>query len=72
MIRAIRTAYGAGIRAGKSPRPLIQRADGTKVLASPVNPYNCKTQFLRWFFYEEGVYRGAMQSLTAWLKARGA
>lgn len=72
MIRAIRIAYGAGFRGGMSPRPLILRDDGTKVLARPINPYKCDTIRGRILHhvYENGVHDGSMKSVRTWLAAR--
>lgn len=70
MIRALRKAYGAGYRAGMSPRALRRNADGTKNLVEPSNPYTGRLQFLSRLAWESGMHTGTMNQLNQWLKRR--
>lgn len=69
MVRAFRQAHGAGYRAGRAPRRLQVREDGTKVLIAPVCPYTGRWQALQRFAWGEGLRTGTMEQLEQRLKA---
>lgn len=77
MIRATRTAYGAGWRAGMA-RPPVKYSGETcpktgarlKVLDFPVNPYACWWQFFQRAAWESGCHAGRMESAQRWTAGR--
>lgn len=62
MIRAIRTAYGAGYRAGMAKRPLVRPGGtrGIKVLKEVTNPYPPHRFVLNYAWFE-GWRAGTME-----------
>lgn len=62
--------YGAGFRAGMSPKPIINRRDGTKVLSNPVCPFKGRWQVVQRVMWQAGYDDGLRKSLQTWLKGK--
>lgn len=65
-------AYGAGYRAGMSPRVVIKHPDGTKTLAEPECPYKGRFQVISRAAWYDGFHDGQMVSHQRWLGRRAA
>ena len=59
---SLKSAYGAGVRAGRSYPPIVV-IDGINYVGKPECPFK-RHQFLRAFLWNEGYYNGLMQRLT--------
>ena len=64
------TAYGAGYRAGMSPRVVITMPDGTKRLGDVPCPYTTRRQVLQRMAWNAGYHDGTVKNLNQWLKSR--
>ena len=65
MIRSLYPiAYGAGYRAGKSPRMIIRMPDGTKRLSEVPNPYP-RRHWIKRMAWEDGYHDGTLQLLAS-------
>ena len=58
----LRSAYGAGNRAGRA-QPNTQVVNGHKYLKTPVCPFT-GWQFVSLFLWHEGYYNGLMERLA--------
>lgn len=61
MIRAIKSAYGAGWRAGFTLPPLVKGENGHYYVVQPANPFTKPAQFLLRHAWEEGQHQGRME-----------
>jgi hypothetical protein len=70
MLKSIKTAYGAGWRAGYTRRPLLVLQDGTKRQIDPINPYLGWAQVLQRIAYKQGVDNGTIKRIYDWKRGR--
>lgn len=72
MLKNLRTAYGAGWRAGMSAPRLIRQPNGTKHLqpCMDICPFKGRWGFLARHLWLTGWRAGTSQCLNDWLKKR--
>ncbi len=63
-MNTLKSAYYAGLRAGKTSPLLLPWSNGLKILSTPGNPFT-RWQFVRSFLWECGRYEGTIKRLTA-------
>lgn len=69
MFRKLKSAHGAGYRAGRAETPTQLNSDGTKYIVQPANPFMGFRNYLLRLAWDEGYIKGAKENLHAWLKS---
>ncbi len=70
MIKNLKRAYGAGYRAGMSPRAVIRYPDGSGHLSDPPCPYTTRRQIVQRMAWNAGYHDGTVKNLNQWLRSR--